>query len=587
MRFNIDIVGKTSGVKATTDELTSLERALRKDAAAIRALEQAKARLSKSGRLTTETEGRLNGALGKLQTRLLKNTEAFAAGASGVDRFKDNTEDAISKAGVLGGIAGAITAKLIELAAAAARAAAQLAIAFGRKIVQGAVFLESTTKTFDRLLGGGLGAETLERITKLAAELGLNVQATTEQFRDLLLAKFSATDAEDIVKLAADMQSLGADANKVASIIRALGQIKGKGKLQLEELQQQLAETGISTKAVIDELAKSLGKSSDEIRKMISAGEISAEVGIEAIKNAVKAQLGISELGEAARDAGNTLAGMWNRVIAGAELFMLKISQKILPVLQEQFGPLLEQALEALESPEAEAVINAIAGALTFVAEAVAAIVPLFQKFAEGFAEGFAAGAPGLGEAAQLILDLLKIEAVSDAFKIFGQVIGFIVGALTQMVAVVAIVMGGLTAFVGLVGQFFEAAAELGSSIIDGIVSGIQAGASAVVDSIVGVAQSAIDAAKSHLGIASPSKVFEEMGMQAAAGFGGGLESSAPDAQQSARSVVAPPTPRSITNISRGPVTLAPVFTISGAMDPEKIGIIIDQRMGAMLEKMA
>lgn len=67
-------------------------------------------------------------------------------------------------------------------------------------------------------------------------------------------------------------------------------------------------------------------------------------------------------------------------------------------------------------------------------------------------------------------------------------------------------------------------AASLGSAIIDGIISGVSNGVGALVDAVGNAASAALDAAKSFLGISSPSKVFEgEVGLEISAGIAEGI----------------------------------------------------------------
>jgi hypothetical protein len=59
----------------------------------------------------------------------------------------------------------------------------------------------------------------------------------------------------------------------------------------------------------------------------------------------------------------------------------------------------------------------------------------------------------------------------------------------------------------------------LGQAIIDGIVAAVSAGGAALGQAAAGAAQGAIGAAKAALGIASPSKVFYEIGENVVKGF--------------------------------------------------------------------
>lgn len=73
----------------------------------------------------------------------------------------------------------------------------------------------------------------------------------------------------------------------------------------------------------------------------------------------------------------------------------------------------------------------------------------------------------------------------------------------------------------------------LGSNLARGIANGISAGVSWIRDAAKRAAKSALDAAKSLLGIRSPSKVAErELGMPTAEGFGRGFEGGMDDLSQ-------------------------------------------------------
>lgn len=68
-------------------------------------------------------------------------------------------------------------------------------------------------------------------------------------------------------------------------------------------------------------------------------------------------------------------------------------------------------------------------------------------------------------------------------------------------------------------------AISLGRNIIDGVVKGVQNGVGALKDAVASAAQKALDAAKSMLGIHSPSRVFaDQVGMMIPAGVALGVQ---------------------------------------------------------------
>ncbi len=81
----------------------------------------------------------------------------------------------------------------------------------------------------------------------------------------------------------------------------------------------------------------------------------------------------------------------------------------------------------------------------------------------------------------------------------------------------------------------------IGTAMIDGLIAGITGAAGGVLKAMTGAVSGAIDGAKSLLGIASPSKVFAEIGTQTGAGMVEGVDGSAGEVQGALESMAAPP----------------------------------------------
>ena len=78
---------------------------------------------------------------------------------------------------------------------------------------------------------------------------------------------------------------------------------------------------------------------------------------------------------------------------------------------------------------------------------------------------------------------------------------------------------------------------NIGRQIVQGLANGIRSGVSAVVNAISDTVSSAISAAKSALGIASPSKVFFSFGRFVSIGFANGVESGVTFVRKSIKTV--------------------------------------------------
>ncbi len=111
-----------------------------------------------------------------------------------------------------------------------------------------------------------------------------------------------------------------------------------------------------------------------------------------------------------------------------------------------------------------------------------------------------------------------------------------------------------------------------------------------IIDAITGAVTSAIAAAKSLLGIASPSKVFAEIGGYTAEGFSDGVDSGAAAAQGSMANLVAPgpavtaAAPGAAGGKSGASIDLSgAVFHITGVKDSEHAAEKIGAALTAIL----
>ncbi len=223
--------------------------------------------------------------------------------------------------------------------------------------------------------------------------------------------------------------------------------------------------------------------------------------------------------------------------------------QTIKFLFESVFQPLINQADKAAIVLEAFAL-----GFLIGMTRLYIALKPVAKAIAEffGFDDPTTANT----------LDLVKQagEFVASAFVVFIGIIGALGAALAAVVVVMnlplialaalsvgvykagtAILDGFMSAW-GAVRDFLTgfSLVQIGTDIVGGLIDGIINMGPNVLKAITGIADSAIKAAKSALGIASPSKVFAEIGVNTGEGFAGGVEDTTPDAQAGASSSSAP-----------------------------------------------
>ena len=158
-------------------------------------------------------------------------------------------------------------------------------------------------------------------------------------------------------------------------------------------------------------------------------------------------------------------------------------------------------------------------------------------------------------------------EVLSNIISLLGQLLanvaaqapGMLVSAgqlLGQLAAaIINAVPDAITAIAGLLQQVFDQVSnfdllQAGIDLMQGLIDGIASMASQVWNAVTGAVQGAIDGALSLLGIASPSKVFRQIGEYTMEGFAEGID----DASAQARMAVADAT-AGIADAAVGPVT--------------------------------
>jgi hypothetical protein len=135
-------------------------------------------------------------------------------------------------------------------------------------------------------------------------------------------------------------------------------------------------------------------------------------------------------------------------------------------------------------------------------------------------------------------------------------------------------VRAALAAVVGMASQWVS----LGADLIAGLARGIAAGAGSVIAAVTGAVGGAISAAKRMLGIASPSRIFAEIGEDTTAGFALGVEDSSGEAQSALADMTSPPAVDAPAPRGGGAAAAAPNFSgatfifngVAGAEDAER-----------------
>lgn len=237
----------------------------------------------------------------------------------------------------------------------------------------------------------------------------------------------------------------------------------------------------------------------------------------QALKTIVESML--NPLFDAAAKAGPYIKQFFKGMVVGALLVAIAVVH-VRDVLTDAFGGASIEGLNGMK-------IALYAGVAAAIALAI--------------------GLGVLAVAIGVIAAILGVAAVAVALFMVPFAIGFgvILVAVLAVVAVFALLGYAVYKAYNFVASLDFGA--IGQSLMDGLVNGITSGAGAVMDAIRALASSMKDAIKGALGIASPSKVFAELGSFTAEGFAVGVDAEAPAVADSLSAMVEPPAVKDMT----------------------------------------
>ena len=173
-------------------------------------------------------------------------------------------------------------------------------------------------------------------------------------------------------------------------------------------------------------------------------------------------------------------------------------------------------------------IVEVILTIVTYLIENIDLLVDAAIAIITGLAEGLINALPVLIEKAPEIIEKLVIALVNNVPKLLEAAVKVIetlaTGLITNVPKLIAKVPQIMTSlkngFLNLCSGF----ADVGKNIIDGLWNGIQNGWNWLTDKVSSLAKGLLDAAKSALGIASPSKEFRKIGEFCVAGFNDGID---------------------------------------------------------------
>ncbi len=329
--------------------------------------------------------------------------------------------------------------------------------------------LETATVRFSRFFGGSteMSKAFRDEIAKFAKDSPIFElpQALTGAQR-LLQMKVAAKDVPKALESIADaVGGVGGNAESIDRVTLALSQMVSTGRIQADEM-NQLTEAGLPAWEL---LAKAIGKTEAETRKLSEAGRIDATIGAKGII----AMMGETFAGQSAL-AGKTFAG--------------KESQ-LRSTVVERLGQATKENFEQI-SASMDKAVSALGGE-----------------------QG--------GKLTESVSKLMAREG-ADAQKQFEQLLN--PQSFDQMARGVGALDDALKGTLNVLkGNMQEGGKQLGAAISEGFKIGLGESSDPIDRAVYDFFGNVINRAKDILGVKSPSTVFAQIGQDVVEGFNQGV----------------------------------------------------------------
>lgn len=621
--YQIDIPVNAADVEAASTNVDALVRGLEQAKAATVAAADAVKVASAAYAQAEATADRAAKAVEKIDVAIAAQTQKIAEAVAADGLFADSTQRAVDKLEKLRAkqaeaVSAAELAKktLADQAAAldqvknAATQAADKEKYLGKVEAEVKKGLDATKKAADAAAGSGKINEIAEGFGKLGGPLGQLGQkgfGAAEGVKKLVgslgaagpyvaiavaiaaivasVVALTAAAVAGTAQIAAWSVSL-ADAARTNQLLAdgIAGSVEGGAKLNatFNELEKSVPIARDELASMAKELVKS-GKKGDELTSALTdAAEKAAEIkfGPEFRKEmlALPRQAEKFKKNVSGLFGGLKIDGLLKGLSSLVDLFdeSNASGRAIKTVFESIFQPLIDGVtgfIPKMRSAFIEFEILALK-ALIAIKPWASTILLVGKAFAilAGIVVGVLAVALALFLAPLVIIIGLLTGAIALAIKFGGVLMDVASVIIKGPVAALDYLIQKFTDFVGTLQGM--SLAEIGTALVQGLASGITGAASSVVDSLKGVVDGAVNSAKQALGIASPSKVFAEIGMQTGEGMQQGVEDSSAGVSNSLESLVAPPdaapgAPAAASSTSDGASIAGNTFIFNGVKDAE------------------
>lgn len=380
------------------------------------------------------------------------------------------------------------------------------------------------------------------RLVDFAHFFGEDPTEAITRFQNLLAGGWSQRDSEKLMQAFGDLKLVTPTVNTDA-IAGAFSTIRAKAKLELADFQAAVSAGGLNLTLAYEAIGKKIGRNAKEVEAIIGSGQVNADVGIIGLLDAINQRTNSSKAGEQLGKFANTTSGMIERLKHLPSQFVMRMTADDSPLKGS-----LAKVLEYLDpkGPNAGRIIGALNTAFTKIGQTLAAWATPegMDKIGKGLTAFIDAVPKVVAATAAVSKAVLWIVGAVTSFRdnmrfLWAEVKrggAVATGFLASIAGVVSPIVGIGVAVVGAanwtinavkaIGAWFadlaKKAVGFGTAIVDGLWQGLKDAWAGLLKNIKGLLDLLPAAAKKALGIASPSKVFAEIGGFTAEGFGAG-----------------------------------------------------------------
>lgn len=231
--------------------------------------------------------------------------------------------DGWKQASESGSSLASMTSKVARGFTLASVAAAGYAAVVG---VKAAAANEQAVVSFTTLLKSASGAQKMiGDLQQFAASTPFEFAQVREGAQQMLAYGIAARDVLPMMRIIGDAASGSPKgmAQGLESITRAIGQMKGRGKVSSQEM-LQLTEAGVNAWEM---LAKGIGKSVADTQKLVEDGAVNAATGIKALLEGMQSQFGGNMQAQS-----QTLLGQWSNLKDNFKLMTGEMAEDLMNV---------------------------------------------------------------------------------------------------------------------------------------------------------------------------------------------------------------------------------------------------------------